>query len=179
MIRDKFWFLSKFAQILILMVFKWLINNLEATIFGQDDNLIFLITSCYFCLLNRYYWLALVSSDYFSLLLVPHLSKNAYYTIFYAVYGIMCSTMQSLNINAFWSKAPFLHPLKSLENLLFSDVLLGVQNWNIGWKWVNLIITCLEKNPSKRFVARVYSVLLFIMYTLTQFMPLVSFYTPS
>ena len=130
-------------------------------------------------LLNRYYWLPLVSSDYFSLLLVPHFSNNAYYTIFCAVYSIMCTRMQSLNINVFWSKALFLYSLKPLENLRFSDVFLGVSNWNIGWKWVNLIITCLEKTPSKRFVARVYSVLLFIMYTLTQFMPLVSSILPD
>ena len=44
MIRDEFRSLSKFAQILILMVFRWLIKYFESMIFGQDDNFIFLTT---------------------------------------------------------------------------------------------------------------------------------------
>ena len=39
-----------------------------------------------------------------------------------------------VNINPFHTNVPFLYPLKTLENLWFSDVFRGYRNGTLAWK---------------------------------------------
>ena len=46
-------------------------------------------------------------------------------------------TAQSIRINSFHTNVPFLYPLKTLENLWFSDVFRGYRNGIWSWDGLN------------------------------------------